>query len=63
MSFFKKSSNRQDPPLAAGGGVHVPAVPTDDPLRALDDLMAVVEAMCPVWPERVSFVDGGKMLL
>ncbi len=63
MTFFNKSSNRQEPPLAAGGGMRMPQVRTDDPIRALDDLMAVVEALCPIWPERVSFVDGGKILL
>ena len=35
----------------------------EDPYRALDDLMAVVEVLCPVWPPREGFVDGGKMLL
>jgi hypothetical protein len=27
-------------------------VPVDDPYRVLDDLMAVIEALCPVWPPR-----------
>ena len=43
--------------------MHLPVVRTDDPIRALDDLMAVVEALCPLWPQRASLVDGGKMLL
>jgi hypothetical protein len=29
----------------------------------LDDLMAVVEALCPVWPRRDTFVADGRMLL
>ncbi len=32
-------------------------------MRALDDLMVVVEALCPVWPERPLFKDTGRMLL
>jgi hypothetical protein len=31
-------------------------VPSEDPYRVLDDLMAVVEALCPVWPPRE--IDG-----
>ena len=27
-------------------------VPTGNPYQRLDDLMAVVEALCPVWPQR-----------
>ena len=42
--------------LSAGGGAPRTPVPVSDPYRALDDLMAVVEALCPVWPPRE--VDG-----
>lgn len=35
----------------------------DDPFKALEDLMVVVEALCPTWPTRETFQDGGKMLL
>jgi hypothetical protein len=35
----------------------------EDPYRTLDDLMAAVEALCPVWPPRSGFVNGDKMLL
>ena len=50
--------------MAAGGGLCAPACGgDDDPYRTLDELMVVVEALCPVWPERETFVDGGKMLL
>lgn len=39
--------------LLSGGGA-APRTPghVDDPYRVLDDLMAVVEALCPVWPPR-----------
>ena len=41
--------------LVAAGGIHVPAQPMRDPFEALDDLMVVVEALCPTWPRRESF--------
>jgi hypothetical protein len=46
------------PVLVADGGL--PAVPriTCDPFEALDDLMTVVEALCPMWPPRET---GGPM--
>lgn len=42
--------------LAAAGGAPRTPIPAGDPYQALDDLMAVVEALCPVWPPRQ--VDG-----
>lgn len=42
--------------LAAEGGAPATAtVASRDPYEALDDLMAVVEALCPSWPERPGF--------
>ena len=41
--------------LVAAGGIHMPSQPTRDPFEALDDLMVVVEALCPTWPRRDSF--------
>lgn len=35
-----------------GGITDVPAVSSRDPFEALDDLMTVIEAVCPVWPDR-----------
>ncbi len=52
-----------EPPLAADGGLVPPVRREEDPYRALDDLMAAVEALCPVWPPRAGFVNGGRMLL
>lgn len=60
MNSFEMST---EAPLAADGGLRAPECPGDDPYRTLDELMLVVEALCPVWPERETFVDGGKMLL
>lgn len=60
MNSYAKSA---EAPLAGDGGLPAPAYGGEDPYRTLDDLMAVVEALCPVWPERDVFVDGGRMLL
>lgn len=58
------SNNSPEQPFANDAGIEVPAVTVDDPYRALDELMVVVEALCPVWPEREHFVETkGKMLL
>ena len=63
MTSSGNSTSLKDAPLAADGGLALPATRPEDPFRALDDLMAVVEALCPIWPQRGPFVDGGKMLL
>ena len=60
MSSFAKPA---EPPFAAEAGLGAPVRRGEDPYRALDDLMAAVEALCPVWPPRAGFVDGGRMLL
>lgn len=52
-----------EPPFAASGGIGGAAPVEEDPYRALDDLMAAVEALCPVWPSRNPGVPGGDMLL
>jgi hypothetical protein len=55
--------NPAEAPFAAEGGIDSPVEVTGDPYAALDELMAVVEAICPEWPQRETFRDGGKMLL
>ena len=50
-------------PLVDDAGVpqdrrHAP----EDPFAALDDLMCVIEALCPVWPERPTF-EGSRVFL
>lgn len=59
------SAKPRDPPIAAEGGLAAqPASPPRDPYEALDDLMVVVEALCPAWPARATFrhVEGGVRL-
>jgi hypothetical protein len=55
---------RLDPmPFAGCGGV-VDAVASErEPYEALDHLMCVVEAFCPVWPHRRIFQSQGAFLL
>ncbi len=51
-------------PFAADGGItHVPAATNRDPLEALDDLMTVIEALCPVWPKREIFSSTDQFLI
>jgi hypothetical protein len=60
---MNSSDTLADQPCVNGGGIEVMVPPDDDPYRALDELMAVVEALCPEWPERGVFVHSEKMLL
>jgi hypothetical protein len=61
MNYSEQSA---ESPFAAGAGVaSTPPAAQGDPYRALDDLMVAVEALCPVWPPRDIFRDGGRMLL
>jgi hypothetical protein len=60
MSSFVKPT---EPPFAAEGGITAPGRRDADPYQTLDDLMEAVEALCPVWPPRADFVNGGRMLL
>ena len=59
MSSLKKPA---DTPFAANGGLQGPAPAVEDPFDALDALMSVIEALCPVWPER-PMLCVGEMLL
>lgn len=54
MSCFEKSP---DVPMVAEGGLSPPVVAPPDPFQVLDDLMAVVEELCPVWPQRGTFTN------
>jgi len=57
---------QQDYPIAPP--IIVPAIPagaidTRCPYAQLDDLMAVIEALCPVWPDRAVHRDQSRFLL
>lgn len=50
-------------PLSSTGGVESPAADSRDPFEILDDLMQVVEALCPTWPSRETFPDAAAFEL
>jgi hypothetical protein len=50
-------------PLAGAGGVVVAVNSEREPYEALDELMNVIEALCPRWPPRGIFSSTGKFLL
>jgi hypothetical protein len=51
-------------PFAADGGItHVQAATSRDPFEALDDLMTVIDALCPVWPHREIFSSTDRFLI
>ena len=59
----KNSKPESIAPIAGSGGVSVPTPSARDPYEALDDLMVVVEALCPRWPSRGVFRSPGRFLL
>jgi len=44
-------------PLTSTGGISSPPTDARDAFEVLDDLMQVVEALCPAWPHRELFPD------
>lgn len=51
-------------PFVADGGIaHAPATNSGDPFEALDDLMTVIEVLCPVWPSRGIFSSTDQFLI
>jgi hypothetical protein len=51
-------------PIAVEGGVTTMTVATGrDPYEALDDLMTVIETLCPVWPTRAPFCPDDRFWL
>lgn len=62
MSSCEKSTEQ---PIAAEGGLE--RTPEDsrceNPYAVLDDLMTVIEVLCPRWPEREPPLKDGKFVL
>jgi hypothetical protein len=50
-------------PLFSDGGLGRPQTHTPASLEALDDLMQVVEELCPTWPKREVFAAVGEFKL
>lgn len=59
MSSCKKSTEY----FVAEGGIAASLNSERDPFEVLDDLMVVVEALCPVWPQRETFKKAHKLRL
>ena len=56
-------ADTQQPFANDGGIIHVAAATNRDPFEALDDLMTVIEALCPVWPSREIFSSTDQFLI
>lgn len=50
-------------PLTADGGIQASSPDVEDPFARLDDLMQVIEALCPIYPERETFTHAGEFKL
>lgn len=50
-------------PLSSSGGLRTPLLDLREPFEVLDDLMQVVEALCPTWPHRDLFRDAADFKL
>ena len=58
------SSNDPEPyPLASEGGISESPADSRGPFEVLDDLMLVIEALCPTYPERDTFADSAAFKL
>ena len=55
--------SREQHIIAAEGGVTTPIESDRDPYERLDDLMVVLEALCPGYPEREPFTGKEIFLL
>jgi hypothetical protein len=58
------SPNEQKPhPLVSEGGINETPADSRGPFEVLDDLMQVIEALCPTYPERDTFADAATFKL
>ncbi|HEY8053481.1 MAG TPA: hypothetical protein VIE42_11845 [Steroidobacteraceae bacterium] len=49
--------------LARAAGIDEPPADSRGPFEVLDDLMQVIEALCPTYPERDTFADSSAFKL
>jgi hypothetical protein len=59
----RKSESGSPTLLVASGGIVTAVISEREPYEALDDLMSVIEALCPTWPPREISSGTGKFLL
>jgi hypothetical protein len=61
---MKRTENKgSEALLTCVGGGTVSTHSERDPYKALDELMSVVEALCPTWPPRENFRETDQFLL
>lgn len=53
----------RDQPIAGAGGIDSAPLSKRDPYDVLEELMAVVEELCPTWPVRDTFEKHQIFLL
>jgi hypothetical protein len=58
-----KSASGSPTLLVASGGIVTAVTSERERYEALDDLMSVIEALCPRWPPREISSGTGKFLL
>ena len=58
-----RESTSSQQSIADAGGIVVTEQSERDPCEVLDELMVVVEALCPTWPSRDVFSSTGLWLL
>jgi hypothetical protein len=61
--FEHRSASELTALFVSQGGVVATVTDEREPYEALDDLMSVIEALCPTWPPREISSDMGKLLL
>jgi len=60
---MSESKNNEQPFVVDGGLPQTRFESARDPFAVLDDLMTVIEALCPSWPQRGTFASSSKFLL
>ncbi len=68
MSSSRNSTDRRadtspEPILVKDGGARTRLQPARDPVTAWIELMEVIEALCPRWPERTHILRGTEFRL
>jgi hypothetical protein len=68
MSSSRNSADRRadaspEPILVRDGGASAHLQPAGDPVTAWIELMEVIEALCPRWPERTHVIHGAEFRL
>jgi len=54
---------KTEQPVVGEGVIAERPVTNRDPFEALDDLMTVIEALCPTWPDRKPLSSSIRFLL